>query len=132
MAPRVAIDGTRHSPDGALILRLAGELDLSDADAVRTALTEAVRANPAVVVDLSDLSFIDVAGMRALRNAYDAARSCGCRLQLAAPRPFIIMLATLMEFGPLPFCEDGQADGDGALSRPGRLADSLGRSGGPR
>ena len=121
-----AIDGTPDGPGGQLILRLAGELDVSDADAVRTALIDAVRAHPAVVVDLSELSFIDVAGMRALRNAYDAALSCGCCLQLAAPQPFIITLATLMELGRLPFCEDEPAVDGAAVPRPDRLAGSLG------
>jgi anti-anti-sigma factor len=131
MASRVAIDAP-PSPDGQVVLRLSGELDMSDADAVRTALVEAVRAGPTVVVDLSGLSFIDVAGMRALRDAHDAALACGCRLLLAAPQRCVRTLAALMDLGRLPLCEDRPTlDGGGDLRQMARHDSTLRPGGQP-
>ena len=46
--------------DGAVVLSLAGELDLYNAEEVRGALLDACAAKPAVlVVDLADVRFID-------------------------------------------------------------------------
>jgi anti-anti-sigma factor len=125
MAPsRVTIDAA-PSLDG-VVLCLSGELDVSDADAVRTALIAAVGLGPTVVVDLSELSFIDVAGMRALRDAHDAAVSCGSCLLLAAPPRCIRTVATLMELGRLPFYENVPTLDGGTASPTGPLAEPLG------
>jgi anti-anti-sigma factor len=126
MAPsRVTID-TAPSVDGQGVLCLSGELDLSDADTVRRALVAAVSLEPTVVVDLSGLSFIDVAGMRALRDAHDAALSCGSCLLLAAPPRCVTTVAALMELRRLPFCEKRPAlDGGAAPTAP--LTEPFGR-----
>lgn len=113
MATRVMID-VPPRPNGHAMLRLAGEIDISDAEAVRRALIAAVRTGPAVIVDLAEVSFIDLAGVRALRDARDAAGASGCRLLLASPPRFLRRLVDLMDLPPLPFGEDGgPSDGDG-------------------
>jgi anti-sigma B factor antagonist len=53
-----------QSFEGRCTVRLTGELDLSDSDMVRQALVSTDA--PAVVVDLTRLSFIDATGMAAL------------------------------------------------------------------
>ena len=54
----VARDGT------ALIVRLAGEVDLYNAEVVRAALLDSAAEEPdRLVVDLSDLEFIDSTGL---------------------------------------------------------------------
>lgn len=46
--------------DGALVVALAGELDLYNAPAVREALTVALEAAPdRLVIDLSEVAFVD-------------------------------------------------------------------------
>src|SRR6266496_1990063 len=46
--------------DGALVVSLAGELDLYNAEEVRSALREALAGEPAVlVVDLEQVTFVD-------------------------------------------------------------------------
>jgi anti-sigma B factor antagonist len=46
--------------DGAYVVRLAGELDLYNANAVREALFEAASGGPdRIVVDLSEVEFLD-------------------------------------------------------------------------
>jgi anti-sigma B factor antagonist len=55
----------RH--DGVAVVILSGEVDMSNAAAVRQRITDFVTAeDPAVVIDLSDLAFIDSAGLHAL------------------------------------------------------------------
>ena len=61
---------------------LSGDLDLSDAEAVRRLLAELAgdAAPDAVLVDLRALAFIDSHGIRALFRARDDARRAGGRI----------------------------------------------------
>jgi len=68
------IDGDH---DGKAVLTLVGELDMAAAAAVRSALTEAVGAGDDVVVDLTELGFIDSSGLAALLAAHKAATQAG-------------------------------------------------------
>jgi len=56
--------------DGAVVVRLAGELDLYNADRVREPLLDAAaRDVDRLIVDLSELSFIDSTGLGVLIEA---------------------------------------------------------------
>jgi anti-sigma B factor antagonist len=56
--------------DGAVVVSLAGELDLYNADVVRDALGEAARRGPdRLVVDLGDVSFLDSTALGVLIEA---------------------------------------------------------------
>src|SRR5215475_5099382 len=56
--------------DGAVVLSLAGELDLYNAEEVRGALLEACAGEPAVlVVDLEEVRFIDSTALGVLIEA---------------------------------------------------------------
>ena len=58
------------SRDGAVVVRLAGELDLYNADAVRAALFEAASdAADRLVVDMAGVSFIDSTALGVLIEA---------------------------------------------------------------
>jgi anti-sigma B factor antagonist len=53
--------------DGALVVRLAGELDLYNAGQVRQALLDAAAGAPGrLIVDLSEVTFIDSTGLGVL------------------------------------------------------------------
>jgi anti-sigma B factor antagonist len=59
----------RH--DGAIVVSLAGELDLYNAEDVRSALRDALAGDPAVlVVDLEQVSFIDSTALGVLIEAF--------------------------------------------------------------
>lgn len=60
------------------VVELQGEMDLATADEVRRAL--AAQHGP-VLVDLRELSFIDVAGLRVLLEADARSRSDGANLR---------------------------------------------------
>jgi anti-sigma B factor antagonist len=72
MPARLAIR-IEDSPRGASIVALAGELDLSTISRMETALLEQLRQRPAVLVDLSTLSFIDSSGLGILIRAFRSA-----------------------------------------------------------
>ena len=57
------------SPDGAAIVIISGELDLSTVPRMQRPLLDQLDQRPAVLVDLSDLSFIDSSGIGALIQA---------------------------------------------------------------
>jgi len=68
--------------DGAVVVRLAGELDLYNAHAVREQLIAAAERGPErLVVDLSGLTFIDSTGLGVLIEA---------RTRLANRRAFLL------------------------------------------
>lgn len=72
----------------AAVVSLTGELDAHTASRLRSLLAEQLLAGPGnLVIDLSELAFIDSAGLAALISADKGTRRAGMRLVLAAPRP---------------------------------------------
>ena len=56
--------------DGAVVVRLAGELDLYNADEVRAALAEAIERSPQrIVIDMADVEFVDSTALGVLIEA---------------------------------------------------------------
>ncbi|MFJ9778837.1 STAS domain-containing protein [Amycolatopsis sp. NPDC101161] len=72
---RLEVARTRVSP-GVVVLALAGELDTATAARVTRATDEVLATGdrpPVLIVDLSAVSFLSVAGVRAIHSAHDAA-----------------------------------------------------------
>jgi anti-sigma B factor antagonist len=61
------------SARGASVVALTGELDLSTITRMENALLEQLRQRPAVLLDLSTLSFIDSTGIGILIQAFRTA-----------------------------------------------------------
>jgi stage II sporulation protein AA (anti-sigma F factor antagonist) len=59
------------------VLRVGGEVDLASAGELRAALTSALAADPNVVVDLADVTFIDVSGVRVILRAAESLNGDG-------------------------------------------------------
>ncbi|MEV4706665.1 STAS domain-containing protein [Actinoplanes sp. NPDC049316] len=65
---------------------LQGEVDVLNVDQVRVALVEAIETRPrALVVDMSQLSFIDSTGLGAIIFGFQRARDEGITFSLARP-----------------------------------------------
>ena len=68
--PQDICDGTltvRSSKDGdTLLVSLCGELDLANSDTAEAALTGALKTGEQVIVDMSELEFIDSTGIALL------------------------------------------------------------------
>jgi anti-sigma B factor antagonist len=68
------------------VLQVAGEIDLSTADQLRTALQEALAADPKVVVDMAGVTFFDAAGLRVVLQLAASRDGAGPLELLNAPR----------------------------------------------
>lgn len=85
---------------GAAWLQASGELDIAVAPALDLALQQALSAFPLVVLDLDELTFIDVAGVQTIVDASVRAACDGQRLLIASPPDHV---QWLIEFSG---CED--------------------------
>jgi anti-anti-sigma factor len=69
--------------DGIAVLLLGGELDISTAPILRRSVDSIVSPHlRAVTLDLRDMTFVDVAGLRALLDAKRAATAVGATFHL--------------------------------------------------
>lgn len=76
----------REGPDGTVVT-VAGELDMVSSPRLREAIGRLCASNPrSIVLDLADLEFMDISGVRVLLQAQDGASSIGARLTLVNVR----------------------------------------------
>ena|SRR5579875_19862 len=68
------------------VLLVDGEIDLSTAEQLRTALQEALAADPKVVVDMAGVTFCDAAGLRVVLQVAASRDGAGPLELLNAPR----------------------------------------------
>ena len=80
-APGVALT------DEPVVVELAGDLDLSTANAAEAALAEALRRSAHVVLDMRHVPFCDSAGLRVIATAVRDTRTRGGSLTLRDPQP---------------------------------------------
>ncbi|MEV4570296.1 STAS domain-containing protein [Nonomuraea sp. NPDC049419] len=80
-------------PGQPTILRLYGEIDLFTSADLREQLLSALHYSTSLLVlDLSEVSFCDAAGLAVLVDVQQRARPMGITLALASPRPFMSRL----------------------------------------
>ena len=74
------------SRDGAVIARVTGEIDMSNAGELRTAITDAT-ANDClgVVLDLGEVDYVDSAGIHLLYRLGESLRNRGQTLRVVIP-----------------------------------------------
>jgi anti-sigma B factor antagonist len=86
------LDGQRS------LLRLQGELDMSNREQLRRAIYSALERHPPIlVVDLSGLSFTDCAGVSVLVWAHKRLAGQGHGLVITGPRPVVRRLLRLAD-----------------------------------
>jgi anti-anti-sigma factor len=75
-----------HAEDGSMHIALSGEIDLANAAAVEDEIREAVSHQPsAVSVDLTDLTYLDSAGIRILFTLASRLKPLRIVLELIVP-----------------------------------------------
>jgi anti-anti-sigma factor len=84
VAARLRISPASRRPD-EVCLRLEGQLDGDSALSLARVLLDAQRMGTVLVLDLSRLSFLDIAGLRVLVDAARRTAAAGCDLVLRAP-----------------------------------------------
>jgi anti-anti-sigma factor len=83
--------------DGAVRLILRGELDMNGVLATERAVADAVRlADAGLVIDLAEVTFMDMFGARALLRAADEANSPAHPVVIANARPHVRRLFELI------------------------------------
>ena len=74
----------QDASDGTSIVAIAGELDLSTIPRMQGALLEQISQRPAVLIDLSGLSFIDSSGIGILVQALRGANGTPVHILIAS------------------------------------------------
>jgi anti-sigma B factor antagonist len=72
-----------------VVVSVAGEVDLSTSPSLRRALEKAARKGPDVVVDLSDVTFLDSTGLGDLVRAREMVVTAGGQFSLVVNQPRI-------------------------------------------
>ena len=81
-AAAVAIN-TRSDADGVPVVSVSGEVDVSNVDVLKASVASVTASQPErIIFDLSDLSYIDSAGIAVLLSA---ATECAVRLRDPSP-----------------------------------------------
>ena len=71
--------------DGRVVLSLRGEIDLSNAEDLRSGIEQAVDGSPDVVLDLSAVDYVDSQGLRLVSQLSKRLAREGSKLQVIAP-----------------------------------------------
>ena len=71
--------------NGSVLVRLSGEIDLSNSEQLQRQLEDAVEGWPRVVVDLAEIRYLDSQGLRLIKRLCDKVEKDGTELQLIAP-----------------------------------------------
>jgi anti-sigma B factor antagonist len=87
-----ALVTSQHLDDGAAIIDVRGELDVTTVNGFRTLLVDTItRQQPArVVVDMLRVTFMDSTGIGALVVGYNTARDVGADFVVRNPSPFVL------------------------------------------
>jgi anti-sigma B factor antagonist len=75
-----------HQPDGPVLLRLRGELDVRGAPALRARLLDLMPVRAPLVLELRGLAFMDSSGLAALLELRSRARALGWEVQIRGAR----------------------------------------------
>lgn len=86
-----ALVTSQRLADGAAIIDVRGELDVTTVSAFRTVLVDTItKQQPArVVVDMLHVTFMDSTGIGALVVGYNTARELGADFVVHNPSPFV-------------------------------------------
>jgi anti-anti-sigma factor len=77
--------------DSVVIAKISGEIDMSNSNELRTTLSNMTSNDVlGLVVDLSELEYIDSAGIHLIYRLRDSLRSRGQQLRLVIPRDSVV------------------------------------------
>jgi anti-sigma B factor antagonist len=70
------------SDEGAVVLRCSGRLTATDAPTLKSEVKERLLQARRIVLDLTDLTFMDSSGLGTIVGLYVSARNANCELRL--------------------------------------------------
>ena len=84
---------------GAVVLKVSGRIDLSNADAFKDAMSTAQsNATAGLVVDLANVDYISSAGLRSLMIVFKSSKTVNKQFAIAALQPLLIEIFTISRF----------------------------------
>lgn len=93
-----AVDVAETEPH-RYVVTVRGELDLATADRLWTKLEPLIKAGTTVVVDGSEMTFLDSSGLRVLLLAGNRAAADSATFRLVAPQPAVQRVLSLAGVG---------------------------------
>jgi anti-sigma B factor antagonist len=75
----------REERNGAVVVHVSGEIDLSNADELHGRIHRELRGAPLAVVSLAEIAYIDSQGLRLLKRLSDQLEGEGSKLEVVAP-----------------------------------------------
>lgn len=113
-----------RSVDGCAVVAVTGDVDISTSPALRTALAEATSSGArAVVVDLTDVAFIDSTALGVLVGAYTALRAVDGRLAIANDHEAVLKVLRITALHDVLGARPTVAEAVAAVTRPVPAAD---------
>lgn len=100
------IDVDTSGPDRSLIT-VRGDIDAYGGHALRDAITDALSIENDVVIDLSEVNFVDSAGVGVLVGAHRAAEKAGRRFAIRQPSHRVSVLLEVTGLNRLFATEEG-------------------------
>lgn len=88
----------------AAVLSASGRIDMSTSDAFRDRVIALLGAGRPLIVDMSGVSYISSAGLRALMLGSKQAHTVGAKLALAALQPVVLEIFQISRFDKLLPC----------------------------
>lgn len=111
-----------HSCGGYVVTRLAGDVDLASSEELRIFLSEVFGQADRLIIDLSQVPFMDASGLEVLVELDARAGVGGAQVRLAAPQPAVCKLLALtdayQQLPPFPTVEAAATAGSAAIVDP--------------
>ena len=93
------MDSIETKVGGAILLKPAGRLDLSNSDAFKDELSAALAsASSALIVDMADVEYISSAGLRSLMIVFKASKGASKAFAVAGLQPLVLEIFTISRF----------------------------------
>lgn len=103
---------TQFRPGQPSILQLEGEIDLSTAAQLHTALEEALSSDPAAMIDMAGVTFCDAAGLRVILKVADSLDGAAPLKLLNARRAvWLLELVGLTDLPSIAIWDGGDLSG---------------------
>jgi anti-sigma B factor antagonist len=88
----VPTDVSENLRDESVIVTAAGEIDLATSPALRTRLQDAIGQHRTVIVDLSDVTFIDSTGLGVLIGGLRRINEAGGEMRVVIADPRVLKI----------------------------------------
>jgi len=83
----------------AVVLKVSGRVDLSNADEFKDKLSSALGdASGGLVIDMGDVDYISSAGLRSLMIVFKASKAAGKQFAITALQPLLMEIFTISRF----------------------------------